>query len=75
MSNEKPCQAFLGPHEPLWDKRAAARYLGISAKTLDRWMAEGRGPRGRRVGVQIRYKPTDVQDFLQSCAPVGGGAA
>ena len=61
--------------EALWDKRATAKYLGVSVKTLDRWLAERRGPRGRKVGVQVRYHPTDVQAFLESCATVGGGAA
>jgi excisionase family DNA binding protein len=72
MRHEKTCQAISTLPEPLWGKKEAALYLGVSPKTLDRWMAEGRGPRGRKVGVQIRYRPTDVQAFLESCATVGG---
>ena len=30
--------------EALWNKPVTAKYLGVSIKTLDRWLAEGRGP-------------------------------
>ena len=58
--------------DALWDKRAVARYLGISVKTLERWLGEGSGPRGLKVGAQVRFKPADVQAFVESCAAVGG---
>lgn len=73
MHHDNTCQVAVG--EALWDKRATANYLGISVKTLDRWLSENRGPKGRKVGVQVRYKPADVQAYLESCAIVGGGAA
>jgi excisionase family DNA binding protein len=63
-------QVTLG--ESLWDKRDTAKYLGVSVKTIDRWIAESRGPAGRKVGVQVRYRPADVQTYLESCATVGG---
>ena len=61
--------------ETLWDKRKTAGYLGVSVKTIDRWIADGRGPRGIKVGSQVRYRPTDVSTFLEACKTVGGGAA
>jgi len=54
--------------EPLWTKRITAQYLGVSLKTLNRWMAEGKGPRARKIGVQVRYLPADVHAFVESCA-------
>ena len=54
--------------EPLWNKRITARYLGVSLKTLNRWMAEGTGPRARKIGVQVRYLPADVHAYVESCA-------
>jgi predicted DNA-binding transcriptional regulator AlpA len=76
MGNTNPSQAAVTETvEPLWDKVRTAKFLGISVKTLDRWLAENRGPRGRRVGAQIRYTPGDVAAYLESCASVGGGAA
>ena len=73
MRPNDPRQATLP--EALWDKRATARYLGVSVKTIDRWLSENRGPKGLKVGVQVRFRPDDVQIFLESCATVGGGAA
>jgi len=61
--------------QTLWDKRRTAKYLGISVKTIDRWIYENRGPRGLKVGVQVRFRPADVQAYLESCSTVGGGAA
>jgi excisionase family DNA binding protein len=63
------------PPENLWDKRVTARYLGVSVKTLDRWMSEKRGPKGLKVGVQVRFRPADVQAYLASCRTLGGGVA
>ena len=76
MRNTYPSHATVTETvETLWDKRATAKYLRISVKTLDRWLAEGRGPRGLKVGVQVRYRPADVHAFLESCTTVGGGVA
>jgi predicted DNA-binding transcriptional regulator AlpA len=58
--------------EPLWDKKQTAKYLGISVKSLDRWIATGSGPRARKVGVQVRYVPADVRAFVDSCQALGG---
>lgn len=60
--------------ETLWDKRDTAKYLGVSVKTLDRWLYENRGPQGIKVGVQVRFKPSSVQSFIDSCPTVGGRA-
>jgi predicted DNA-binding transcriptional regulator AlpA len=73
MRNTNPSQAIVTDAvESLWDKVHTAKYLHISVKTLDRWNAENRGPRGLKVGVQVRYRPADVQAFLESCSTVGG---
>jgi len=73
MRNKNTSQVTVG--ETLWDKRAVAKYLGISVKTLDRWLYENRGPKGLKVGAQVRFHPASVQEFLESCATVGGGVA
>src|SRR5690349_668847 len=59
--------------EDLWNKTRTARYLGIAVKTLDAWLRAGRGPRGRKVGVQVRFLPDDVRRYLDTCRTVGGG--
>ena len=74
MQRQNSTPQVIAPQpEALWNKDITAKYLGISTKTLDRWNAEGRGPKGRKVGFQTRYIPSDVQEFLASCATVGGG--
>ena len=68
MRQENTAQVAASVVEPLWSKRITARYLGVSLKTLNRWMAEGTGPRARKIGVQVRYLPADVHAFVESCA-------
>ena len=59
----------------LRDKRAAARYLDVSEKTLNDWIYQGKGPRFIKVGGKlVRYRPEDLEAFLESC-PSGGGTA
>ena len=45
-----------------------AQLWGVSAKTLQRWRTEGRGPRGIRVGRHVRFRRTDVDAWLDSHA-------
>ena len=58
----------------LLDKQAAARFLAVSVKTLDRWIYEHRGPKFYKVGgVLVRYRHEDLIAFLEAC-PTGGGS-
>lgn len=60
--------------ENLRDKQGAARFLGVSVKTLDRWIYEHRGPKFYKVGgVLVRYRDEDLIAFLEAC-PTGGGS-
>lgn len=67
------CTSQVTTGESLWDKRAVAKYLGVSPKTIDRWLSEGRGPKGLKVGAHVRFRPADVNTFLESCVTLGGG--
>ena len=73
MRNENPSKAALS--ETLWNKQTTAKYLGISVKTLDRWLAAGRGPLARKIGAQVRFLPSDVFRFVGNCKTIGGGVA
>jgi predicted DNA-binding transcriptional regulator AlpA len=75
MRHEKTTQPTTNTIEPLWDKQTTAKYLGISTKSLDRWIATHRGPRARRMGGRIRYTPADVLAFVENCEALGGGAS
>jgi predicted DNA-binding transcriptional regulator AlpA len=68
MYRRNTLQATASVSEPLWDKRITARFLGVSIKTLNRWMADGTGPQARKIGVQVRYLPSDVHAFVENCA-------
>jgi len=50
---------------------AAARYLGVAPKTLQKWRAKGSGPRYAKLGsarcAVVVYSPPDLDDFLRKC--------
>lgn len=52
----------------------AARFFGVSVKTVRRWRAEGTGPRWRKVGFLVRYALVDLQAHWDQL-PEGGSAA
>ncbi len=41
-----------------------AGYLGVPVTTCYQWRHKGAGPRGIRVGRYIRYRPDDVEKWL-----------
>lgn len=53
----------------------AARLLGKSARTLERWRTEGAGPAYIRVGGTVSYRRADIAAFLRASRvePVGAG--
>ena len=44
--------------------KLAARYLGTNTKKLERLRGNGSGPSFRKFGREIRYKRTDLDDFM-----------
>ena len=42
-----------------------ADYLGVPVPTLYQWRYRREGPPGFRVGRYIRYRPTDVQQWIE----------
>ena len=56
----------------------AARYLGLSDKTLRRYRASGGGPVFCRFNTRIRYRRQDLDDWAATrrdgSAPDGGSA-
>ena len=45
---------------PLWSVDDVAEYLRVPVQTLYSWRAKGAGPKARRVGKYLRYRPEDV---------------
>ncbi|MPZ67753.1 MAG: helix-turn-helix domain-containing protein [Pseudonocardiaceae bacterium] len=51
----------------LWTPRQLAEFLGppISVKTIYDWNYRGVGPKYCRIGRHIRFRPADVEAWLQ----------
>ncbi|MFF0706586.1 helix-turn-helix transcriptional regulator [Gordonia sputi] len=46
----------------------AAAYLRTPRTTLAHWRLEGRGPNFYRLGRSIRYRRSQLDDYLAACA-------
>ena len=61
---------------PLLTEGQVARQLAISVSSLRRWRVLGTGPRFVRVGgFLVRYRQSDLNDWLNSGAPSSGPEA
>jgi len=46
--------------------KVAARYVGLSASTLAKLRLNGNGPTYCKLGRRVLYRPTDLDEWLQS---------
>ncbi len=51
---------------PLWTVQDVSDYLRVPVQTLYSWRTQGSGPPARRVGKYLRYRPADVERWLDS---------
>ncbi len=51
--------------EKLLTPQDLATYLDVSLSTLYDWRWRGEGPNGFRVGKHIRYRRSDVEQWIQ----------
>lgn len=56
----------------LINEHDVARVTGMSVATVRRWRLFKQGPRYIKIGAAVRYRPEDVQAYLDS-RPTGGG--
>jgi len=54
----------------LWTITDVSDHLGVPVNTLYQWRTKGYGPQGRRIGKYVRYRPEDVDAWIE-----GQGAA
>jgi hypothetical protein len=54
--------------EHLLDVEDVARLLKISVSILCKWRLLGKGPAFVRIGAAVRYRPADVQAFIDEGA-------
>jgi predicted DNA-binding transcriptional regulator AlpA len=48
-----------------------SKHLHVSVACVRRWRLERRGPRFLKIGSLVRYRPDDVEDWLNA-RPAGG---
>lgn len=52
--------------EPLQDESAISKRLNCETKTLQAWRSRGGGPPFVKVGRLVRYRPQDVEAWIES---------
>lgn len=52
--------------ERLWDVKDLAAHLGIPVQTIYQWRKRGYGPPGRKMGKHVRYRPAEVDRWIDS---------
>jgi len=59
--------------EHLLNEHEAAQFLGLSVFTLRAWRSQRRGPVFVKLGRAVRYRPDDLEAFLNEAAvkPIG----
>jgi excisionase family DNA binding protein len=61
--------------EPLLSPRELADWLGIPIGTIYRWNHTGDGPTPLSIGRHVRYRQSDVEDWLNAHEVGGDGRA
>jgi excisionase family DNA binding protein len=67
--NRRPITHSSGSHTvtpQLLSTKEAARLLGIHYNTMCKWRIRGIGPRFVKVGTAIRYRESDIEEWLQN---------
>lgn len=54
------------PSITLLDNEQAAKLLGLSTSTLNKWRVYGEGPRFAKIGRRIAYRLTDLEAWIAS---------
>lgn len=70
MNAESTLPRSLSTDEPLLSIEAFAAWIGVSPHTVRKWTAKGPTaglvPRMLRINGQIRFRPSDVRDWLDT---------
>ncbi len=57
--------------EQLLTPAEVAEILRVPLKTLYQWRHRGEGPLTLKIGRHLRYRPSDVEAFIDGRAPLG----
>jgi len=61
--------------EPLFGIRELAAHLGIPVTTVRYWQRKGLGPPALRLGKYLKWRPADVDAWLETKKATKGGEA
>jgi hypothetical protein len=58
--------------DPLYTENQTALFLGneeepFAVRTLQRWRGEGNGPAYLKIGKSVRYRHSDLTNYVNSC--------
>jgi hypothetical protein len=59
--------------ETLLTETDLSKHLRVSVACVRRWRLEHRGPRFLKIGSLVRYKPQDIEEWING-RPAGGEA-
>lgn len=48
----------------LWGPKEVAEYLHVPLQTIYQWRTRGYGPPATKIGKHIRYRPADVEAWV-----------
>jgi excisionase family DNA binding protein len=51
---------------PILRTAEAAAFLNVQPSTLEQWRWNGKGPRFVKIGRSVRYRQSDLDDFLEA---------
>ncbi|MDQ3095598.1 MAG: helix-turn-helix domain-containing protein [Actinomycetota bacterium] len=54
----------MSQDKKLWSVDDLAEYVGVPVATVYRWSSRGDGPPGYRVGRHLRFRPVEVERWL-----------
>jgi predicted DNA-binding transcriptional regulator AlpA len=57
--------------ESLLTETDVSKHLRVSVACVRRWRLERRGPRFLKIGSLVRYRPEDVEEWIEA-QPAGG---
>lgn len=58
--------------ERLWSVADLAEYLGVPIMTVYHWRSSGYGPKGTKIGRYVRYRPADIESWLDEQTRAAG---
>lgn len=68
----RPAGRLMGTHPALRERlltiAEVADFLGVPVGTVYQWRHKRTGPKGIRVGRHVRYRPREVEAWLESLA-------